>query len=136
MWSDGYVEGCLLKGILFVRLLLRWLPFLSVVVIIPILESLENISKWQSLLLSIVILIIKIPVLLLLTTLLKNQRVLKERIVLYGHWTIRNLMRVHRCDWCDNMCTWGHRIGLTIHVTWTRMVSETNGVGISWSSLR
>lgn len=94
MWSDGHIERCLLKGILFVRLLLRSLLLLTVV-IIAILESLKNVPKRQSLL-SIVVLVIKISVLLLLTTLLKNEWVLKERIVLNGHWTMRNLMRVHR----------------------------------------
>lgn len=115
MWSDGYVEGCLRKGILFVWLLLgsNCCLLLTVVSIIAILESLKNVPKWQSLLLSIVILIIKISVVLLRTTLLKNQRVLKERIVLNGHWTMRNLMRVHRCLYYGRH-NWGRRIRFTI----------------------
>ncbi len=123
MRRDGHVERRLLKGGGggggVVRLLNgssnRGLFRMSVIVVVivieiveAILKSLENVLKWQSLLLLltvvVIIFLIKLHVLLLLlqllATMLKHQRVLKERIVLYGHWTKeKSVVWVYRWWW-------------------------------------
>lgn len=123
MRRDGHVERRLLKGGGGgggVRLLNgsssnRGLFRMSVIVVVVVIEiveailkSLENVLKWQSLLLLltvvVIIFLIELHVLLLLlqllATMLKHQRVLKERIVLYGHGTKKkSVVGVYRWWW-------------------------------------
>ena len=121
MRRDGHVERRLLKGggggggvrLLNGSSCNRGLFRMSVIVVVVVIEiveailkSLENVLKWQSLrlLTTVIIFLIKLHVLLLLlqllATMLKHQRVLKERIVLYGHGTKeKSVVGVYRWWW-------------------------------------